>query len=257
MKCIVNNQIVLSKPLEGPLSGHIASFAQSASDQGYASYSIYRRVLLAACFSRWLGKKAVQLQTVSSELAARFLQNRAQRVQLARGDSAILGQLISFLRHHGVIPAENVQPHQISPYEECVQAFERHLREVRALANATLANYIPFIRNFLADRFGDGQVKLSGLCADDAVKFVQRQIPRLHPKRAKLLTTALRSFFQYARYCGDITLDLAAAVPSVANWSMTSIPRAIPADQVRQLLASIGSSTGAYPFGVCPTLIKS
>jgi len=94
VKCIVNNQIVLSKPLEGPLSGHIASFAQSASDQGYASYSIYRRVLLAACFSRWLGKKAVQLQTVSSELAARFLQNRAQRVQLARGDSAILGQLI-------------------------------------------------------------------------------------------------------------------------------------------------------------------
>ena len=57
------------------------------------------------------------------------------------------------------------------------------------------------------------------------------------------MTTALRSFLQYARYRGDITLDLAAAVPPVANWSMTSVPRAIPADQVRQLLASISRRT--------------
>ena len=53
------------------------------------------------------------------------------------------------------------------------------------------------------------------------------------------LTTALRSFLRYARYCGNIALDLAAAVPVVANWSMTSIPRAITAGQVRQLLVSI------------------
>ena len=35
----------------------------------------------------------------------------------------------------------------------------------------------------------------------------------------------LRSFLRYVRYRGDITLDLAAAVPVVANWSMPSIPR--------------------------------
>jgi site-specific recombinase XerD len=57
------------------------------------------------------------------------------------------------------------------------------------------------------------------------------------------MTTALRSFLQYARYRGDLTLDLAAAIPAVANWSMTSIPRAIPVDQVRTLLASVDRST--------------
>jgi site-specific recombinase XerC len=57
------------------------------------------------------------------------------------------------------------------------------------------------------------------------------------------MTGALRSFLQYARYRGEVTLDLAAAVPVVANWSMASIPRAIAADQVRQLLASIDRST--------------
>jgi site-specific recombinase XerD len=65
----------------------------------------------------------------------------------------------------------------------------------------------------------------------------------LHLKRAKLLTCALRSFLRYARYRGAVTLDLAAAVPVVANWSMPSIPRAIGTDQVRQLLASIDRRT--------------
>jgi site-specific recombinase XerD len=53
----------------------------------------------------------------------------------------------------------------------------------------------------------------------------------------------LRSFLQYARYQGAVTLDLAAAVPAVANWSMPSIPRAIGDEQVRQLLASIDRRT--------------
>ena len=106
-----------------------------------------------------------------------------------------------------------------------------------------IINYVPFILSFLKDRFGLGRVVLSRLCASDVVKFVQRQAPRLRMKRAKLMTTALRSFLNYGRYLGEVLLDLAAAVPIVANWSMTSIPRAISPEHVRQLLASIDQRT--------------
>ena len=37
MKCIVNDDVVLLRRLEGPLSAHIAAFAQWARDQGYAT----------------------------------------------------------------------------------------------------------------------------------------------------------------------------------------------------------------------------
>jgi site-specific recombinase XerD len=100
-----------------------------------------------------------------------------------------------------------------------------------------------FVRGFLDQRFGNRTVALAHLSADDVVQFVQRQAPHLHLKRAKMLTTALRSFLRYGCYRGDIALDLAAAVPTVANWSMASIPRAIPAEQVRRLLASIDRHT--------------
>src|SRR6202035_1308159 len=86
-------------------------------------------------------------------------------------------------------------------------------------------------------------VTLSRLRTRDVVRFVQVQAQRLPRNSAKLLVSALRSFLQYARYRGAIRLDLAVAVPAVANWSMSSIPRAIGADQVRRLLASIDRRT--------------
>jgi site-specific recombinase XerD len=150
---------------------------------------------------------------------------------------------MDFLRGQGVIPPEKVASRRLTPAEQEALAFERYLRDERVLARATVVNYVPFIRSFLTHRFGQGPVRLSRLCAGDIVRFVQCQASHLHLKRAKLLTTAMRSFLHYVRYRGDIVRDLAAAVPCVANWSMTSIPRAIPPDSIRQLLASISRRT--------------
>jgi integrase/recombinase XerD len=243
VKCIIDNQVVLSRAPEGPLASHIGPFARSMSEQGYALYSIQRQVLLAACFSRWLKQQGVALRSITSEHPPRYLRYRARRARPSLGDAAALKHLLEFLRCEGLIPAEKMSACPLTPAERCTQGYEHHLREARGLASATITNYVPFIRTFLEDRFGDGAVTLSHLCASDVVRFVQRQAPRLHPKRAKLLTTALRSFLQYACYLGQAKLDLAAAVPIVANWSMSSIPRAIAADQIRQLLASIDRCT--------------
>ncbi len=235
--------MVLLQPLEGPLAGHIGAFAKWASEQGYAFCSLRRQVLLAACFSRWLGQKGVRVHNISSEHAVQYLRYRSRRVQIHKGDTAALRYLIEFLNRAGVTPAEKMAEPRPNPVEQCAGEFERYLREERVLAEATIINYMPHIRGFLKHRFGDGTVQLSRLCAGDVVGFVQRQAPRLHPKRSKLMTTALRSFLQYARYCGEVTADLAAAVPVVPNWSRTTLPRGIMTEQVRQLLASINRRT--------------
>jgi site-specific recombinase XerC len=243
MKCIVSEDVVLSRPLEGPLSAHIAGFAKWAHDEGYALYSRQRQVLLAACFSRWLGQERVSPGRVTSGHVVQYLRSRARHLKICRGDAAALRQFIDFLLRQGVIPAERIQSRVQSPAEQVVQEFERYLLDDRALAPSTAVHCARFVRGFLASRFGRGPVKLSQLCAGDVVRFVQRQARRLHLKQAKFLTTALRSFLHYLRYRGEILHDLSGAVPTVANWSMTSIPRAIPPDLVRRLLASINRHT--------------
>lgn len=243
MKCVINDQVVLSRAPDGPLAAHLGAFAESRTALGYARRSIQQQVRLAAGFSHWLKHQEVALSRVGSEHASRYLRYRARRVRPGLGDAAALRRLLEVLRREGVIAAEKIAARRLTPAERCAQAYAQYLREARALARATIVNYVPFIRGFLTERFGEGPVQLAGLNAGDVVRFVRRQAPQLHRKRAKLLTSALRSFLRYARYRGAVTRELAAAVPAVANWSMPAIPRAIGTDQVRQLLASLDRRT--------------
>ncbi len=258
MKFVINNQVVLSRAPEGPLAAHIGAFAAFISAQGYALYSVHRQVHLAACFSRWLKQKGIERHRITSDHPRQYLRYRVRQVKPGLGDAAALKHLIDFLCDEGVIPAETILALHLTPAECCAQAYGEYLRETRGLAEATILNYVPFIRRFLKDCFGDGPVTLSRLCAHNVVRFVQCQAPRLHKKRAKLMTSALRSFLKYVRYRGEVVLDLAAAVPVVANWSMPSIPRAIPADQVQQLLTSIDrhTATGRRDYAILLLLAR-
>ena len=243
MKHVINDYLVLSQEPEGPLAAYLGPFAESLIQQGYTQRYIHRQVMLAACFSRWLKQTGTLRRHVTSQHLARYLRFRYRRRRPNRGDSAALSHFIEFLRRERLISPEKGSTRPITPVEQCVLAYERYLRKERVLAEATIVNYVPFISQFLKDRFGTGPVKLSSLGAKDVVQFVQRQARHLHLKRAKLLTTALRSFLQYARYRGEIQGDLATVVPSVANWSMPSIPRGIAPEQVRELLSHIDRNT--------------
>jgi integrase/recombinase XerD len=243
MKCRITDQVVLLRAPDGPLATHIGPFAQSQSAQGYAQSSIHRQVLLAAGFTHWLQQREVALRHVNSDHLSQYLRYRARRVRPHQGDAPALRHLLDFLRREGVIAAEKIAAGRPTAAECCAREYADYLSNVRSVARATIIAYVPFVRGFLTDRFGVGPVTLRRLNAGDVVRFVQRQAPHLHLHRAKLLTTVLRSFLRYARYRGGVALDLAAAVPTVANWSMTSIPRAIGSKQVRQLLASIDRHT--------------
>jgi integrase/recombinase XerD len=243
MQYFVNDQLVLSQVPEGPFAGHLRAFADSLIVQGYAARYLHRQVMLAAGFSRWLKRRSLSARAVRSEHAAAYLRSRHRRRRPSRGDGPALRHFLDFLRCIEIVPAEKIDTPPPTPAEREAQAYEQHLRHARGLARATIVNYVPFVRAFLRHRFGDGPIDLSELKARDIATFVQRQASRLQIKRAKLLTSALRSFLQYTRYRGYTQHDLAAAVPTVACWRMTSIPRGISSDHVNELLRSIDRRT--------------
>lgn len=155
-----------------------------------------------------------------------------------------LRRLLNLLLQLGVNTNHEVQI-EATEVELIIEEFALYLRQERALATVTIVDYSAFAQQFLTERFGAGQVQLSDLCAADVVSFVQCQAACLHLKRAKLMTTGLRSFLRFVRYRGEIAIDLAAAVPSVANWSMTSIPRSISPDHAKQVMAHCNRQTAA------------
>jgi len=62
------------------------------------------------------------------------------------------------------------------------------------------------------------------------------RVHQLSSGRAKLLVTALRSFLRYLRHQGKISVDLAGCVPPVAVWSLSAVPKFLPAGTVQRIL---------------------
>src|SRR5256885_17206129 len=109
MKFAVNNDVVLSQPLEGPLSTYIPGFAQWTREEGYAFSSRQQKVHFAACFSRWLGQQAASGRHVRPEHAARYQRSRPRPRPNRRGEAAQPGHLVGFLHRQGVL-AQNKLP---------------------------------------------------------------------------------------------------------------------------------------------------
>ena len=213
--------------LHGPLGPYFDSYAAEMCSEGYAQQTRETQIRVVADFDRWLARHRLGAQEVTSELFAPFLRARARRRHLTRCDVSALKRLMRLLVRERIVP-EPARP-VVTPIEGLLAEFGHYLQEERALSSRTQFCYLTFVREFLKERFGNRSVDLGSLCAADVTGFVRRHAATIQSKRVQLMTTALRSFFRFARYRGDIDKDLAACVPAIANWKLSTIPRAIPA----------------------------
>jgi site-specific recombinase XerD len=228
---------------EGPLGPYIGPYAAELLSEGYARFSSCVKIRLVGAFSQWLSRKNVAVNKVIDQHTTDFMRyyNR-RRHRHGLGDPTTLKRLLKFLREQGVIAQ---QPERVptTPSERLVEEYDIYLQRERVLSLATRINYRPFIQKFLTVQFGKGPVLLPHLCAADVIGFVRCHAGLLRGKRVQLMNTALRSFLRFARYRGDLTLDLAACVPSVASWSLSTLPRALPQAHVKLVLKNCNRKT--------------
>jgi len=225
---------------QGPLSKHIDAYSAAQVEQGYGHHSIRQQMLVIGDFSGWLKQKDIAIRNLDSAVVDRFLQLRQRQQQLHRGDPIALKRLLAMLRLRGVVKPEAVAENACS---KAIHKFRHYLLQERGLSPATLLNYVPPIEQFLSERFLDKTPNFRVLCALDITRFVVRQARRLSPLRGKLIVTALRSFFRYLRHRGAISKDLAGCVPTVPNWSFSTLPRFLAAHDVERILAGCDRET--------------
>ena len=232
----------LAREPEGPLAAYLDAFARGLDEQGFERRGLGQQVRAAARFSRWLQAENIAAGSVTDEHVRRFLDEPAQSGFVVQGAAATLRRLTDFLRRLDICRAPTA-PAELTPVKRTIAAYARHLLKDQALSERTLLQYCPFAEAFLSERFGTGSVDLCLLRGSDVIEFIRRQAACLSPARAKAATIALRSFLRYVRYSGGTQLDLADAVPTVPNWSMTAIPRAIAPEHLRAVIAKCPRDT--------------
>jgi site-specific recombinase XerD len=225
----------------GPLADHLNAYLSLVRGQGYAPGSARIQIQVIAKFSQWLRRKGTALCDLDQNIVERFLQGHRDARSTSRGDAGTLNRLLQMLRQNGVTQAERrAAP---SRQEKVAEDYRRYLLQERGLSQATAVNYLPFIDQFLSERFEKARLNLSQLRAPDVTSFVQRHARDFSPGRVKLLVTALRSFLRHLQHQGKIKTDLAACVPAVAWWSFAALPKFLPASDVRKVLKECDRQT--------------
>src|SRR3990172_2823614 len=220
----------------GPLGPHLDGFVQQLREQGYASWGVRDRVRVVARLGRWLERNGRTVDELSEARIELFLGRNGRRGSSRRGDVATLRQFLSFLRARGVVrPFQTVVVH--TEREVIEAAFVHYLSHERALQASTQQSYLRWVRRFLDARFGRRRTDWSRIEVPEVTDFVRRYAETTASRLyAKLMVTALRSFFRFLQVQGHVTSNLAAAVPTVAGWRLSDIPRSLERDQVERLL---------------------
>jgi integrase/recombinase XerD len=75
---------------------------------------------------------------------------------------------------------------------------------------------------------------------------------------AKLIVCALRSLLRWLHLTGAVPVSLAAAVPSVAGWRLSGLPKGLEPGQLRRLLASCDrrTPTGRRDYAILVLLAR-
>ena len=221
---------------DGPLGDDIDAFAAWLAAEGYAPFTAQQKLHFAADVSRWLTSRKLAVDDLDSDQIAAFHAAREPQ-QRRRGDAATGRQLLDLLRVTGRIPSPPSDLPSDDPVERIAQTYERFLLDERGVKPRTVANYLPTVRRFLAERFGEREITLGSLSAQDTNQFILREAQRLGRSTAKLVGTILRSFLRHLHQRGAIPADLAGALPPVTNWSLAGLPKALQPEEIQALLS--------------------
>ncbi len=225
----------------GPLSRHIQPYIAHVHEQGYKPRTIRYHLQLMANFNRWLIRTGRGLRDLNETAIEAFLRPLIGRRTWQAGERRALLRMLCILREARVTP--QAKPAQLTPSQALAVQYRQYLAEERGCSDWTVGNYSRHIDRFLTQLFGAGPVRFERLRAQHVIAFVQQEAGRNGRGYILQVVTGLRSFLRFLRYRGDISTDLAAAVPPVANWQKTDLPKHLPADAVQAVLDGCDQTT--------------
>jgi site-specific recombinase XerD len=249
-----NSRQAEKRAQRNPLGFFLRTFAASLLEHGYTDGTIHSKLWLLGDLERWLRRTKLAVTHLDERSLEAFLKHE-RRVR--RGEPKTLQQFLDHLRKLAIVPGRKVVRDQ-SPVADILNRYETYLRSERGLVTVTILHYQDFVRKFLLERFQEGPFRLREVKPSDISDFVLRHAHSMAVKRAQLMTTAFRSFFRFLFQTGELQANLAASVPTVADWRLSTVPKHLSPEEVARVLKACnrGRASGRRDYAVLLLLAR-
>jgi len=237
----------------GRMGPHIEGYRDWLFELGYTPGTTRGVLKGVGHLGRWMAAEDVEVARLSEAMIERSL---VARRAAADGRAVPTGRsfvpLLDYLRSRGLVEPVKLAPS--TPVEELVAVYEMWLVGERGLAPATVLRYANLARRFLGERapIADGPGVVEDLTGADVVGFLVRECSRVSVGSAKGRVAELRALLRFLYLKGLTPMPLASAVPPVAGWRDTSLPKGIGPADVQRLLDGCdrGSVVGIRDFAI-------
>jgi site-specific recombinase XerD len=237
----------------GPLGPYVVGFRADLAEQGYRSGE--NLLVLMAGLSNWMADEGVDAVDLTRAQVEGFMSVRRVDRRLGASMRAI-APLVDHLVGIGAIPAWGPRV----PSDGAgmlIERYEFYLHDRRALSAPSSRNYVGVARLFLS-WLASRQMEVGALTAGTVIEFVMAEAGRGKVTSAKAMTTRLRSLLRFLHVEGLTSASLVGAVPSVASWRLTSLPKALSSRELSALLRSCDRRTavGRRDFAIMTVLSR-
>lgn len=220
----------------GILAPFIEGFIERLEAQGYPPSSIRAYLSTAAHLGFWGANNDLEPQDLENATIRAFLDHlptcRCFRKNYGKYEAvpAHLRFLLGVLQELGIIAVEKADEVQTEP--KFISDFKKWMIRNRGVSDATLRSYTPVLLELL-----DGaENNIQGLNAKTIRGFFLRWVDRHARSSTSIATAAVRMFLRYLIIDGKVPPSLICAVPSMANWRFSTLPRYLPAADIERLI---------------------
>jgi integrase/recombinase XerD len=234
------------KELSGGRDGHLLEgFARELCHAGYAEITARRHIRAAEHLIHWIGKNGKTVAALDERTIEEFVHHlnrcrcphygRTHRRDIRKGTRLFL----RYARFADIVTIR-VEDEAVGD-PALLLSFCDWMRQQRGTCDATLDGYSIPIRDLLKN-LGEEPGTFD---AQNLRQFILDTSQRCGWAAAKKCTTAVRMFLRYLIADGKCTAGLEGAIPVLAHWRLSSLPRYLQPDEVEQVIASCDPTTPA------------
>lgn len=227
---------VLGSRVLGPLESYAPGFAAGLLGQGYTVSGASQHLCFIGHLSRWMLACGRDVSALTPEVVDEYLTARRSAGYVNYRSVKAMRPLLDYLEPLDVLP--QLAPVALGPVDVLLERYRGYLILERGLTTGTARGYIDSVRPFVAGRACQDGLDIAGLTASDVNRFVVDACPHRATGSAKLIVSALRSLLNFLHLSGEVDESLASAVPSVAGWALSGLPKGLGPDELRRLLSS-------------------
>jgi site-specific recombinase XerD len=208
--------------------------------------------------SQWMASHSVDGSALAPGVVDEYFAHRRSAGYATYRSGRALEPLLAYLRGLGVVAAPTPARTPATEAERLLARFAGYLARERGLAESTIDRHVGQVRPFLRVRDTGEMVDLRRLDASDVTAFVLAWCRDNRGGTAVRMVTALRSLLRFLHVDGLIGQPLVQAVPSVAEWKLASLPKALDAAEVAALLESCDQATvaGRRAYAILVVLVR-